>query len=95
MTLQQPDNVRSLGRAMLEQQPAALMQVRCGRGGDRDQGVETGGSCHERHRGLGPKFFQRRVAGGDVGRVGEDQVESFAGNRFEPGTQAPVNLCEP
>ena len=66
--------------AMLEQQPAAARASARGarrrsRPRPRDRWVRATSAI----AGSAAKLRQRRIAGGDVGRVGDDQVESLAG----------------
>ena len=45
---------------------------------------ESGRSAAQRKRGFGGERLKRPIACGDIGRVGDDQVEALARHGVEP-----------
>src|ERR1700722_12650778 len=95
VTLEQLCDVRRLIAAVLENQPALVPEMRRRGSGNRRQGLEPRGPATEGERGLGPEFFKGRIGRGDVGWIRNDHVESLAGDRIEPGAQAPIDIRQP
>ena len=61
---------------MLEEQPAACVQVGgclCNDGGQR---FESSGSSVKRKLGLGDEGCERRIIGGDIRWISDDQIET-------------------
>ena len=61
---------------MLEQQPAAGLQMLPGLGRDAADVVESVGTAGQRRQRLVPERGQVRVVGADIGRVADDQLEA-------------------
>ena len=76
--------------AMLEQQPAIAAQMGRGVGHDAAQVVEPVGTGHQRRRRFVRQRRQMRIAGCDVGRIGDDQVVARGRRALQP-----VGLPEP
>ena len=92
--LQQLCDALRLIAAVLHDQPAAVTQVRRRACGDRRQGLEPGGPVAEGDRGLRRQTLKRRIGGGHIGRIGDDQSKRSPAQRCEPITQAPVDARE-
>src|SRR5687768_13007331 len=72
--------------AVLEGEPAARGQVLGRAGDDGADASEPVGACDKRRSGLEAQIPLRevRIARGDVGRVGDDQIETAAAERGKP-----------
>ena len=90
--VQGPGNRVGLISAVLEQQPAAGLQVTGCRCGDVQQGVQALAARDQGQLRLVAQRGQVRVAFGDIGRVADQQVDSFAPQRRQPVPLAPVDL---
>ncbi len=82
----------ALGAAVLEQQPAARLEMRGGACGDRRQRFETRRAAAERELGFGSQGLERGICGRDIGRIGNHHIEALAAHRIEPGSEAPGDL---
>src|SRR5580700_611965 len=91
VTLEQSCDVRGLIAAVLQYQPAVGVEMRRRGTGYRGQGFQPRGSAAERERRLLPQVFKSGIGCGDIGRIGDDYVESFAGYGREPRSQAPID----
>jgi hypothetical protein len=80
----------SLSAAVLEQQPAARIQMRAARCDDGRQRVQPGRPALERERGFVGQQLERGIVAGDIGWIGHDEVEALAWHGVEPGAQAPT-----
>src|ERR1700728_5456525 len=88
-------DVRRLIAAVLQNQPAVLMQMRRRTPDYGRQGFEARGPVAESEGRFRGQFLERRVRGADIGWIGDDQVEALAGHGREPGPQAPIDVREP
>ena len=86
--LEQLRDLVLLGAAVLEQQPSAARQMSRGRGDDGRERIESRGSRDEREFRLGGECRERGIVVRDVRRVGDHDVEDFAGYGVEPGSQS-------
>ena len=75
--------------ALAAESPRGQMQRR--RRDDGRQRFEAGGAGLQRDQRLGAKARERRVRGGDIRRIREDQIEALARHGLEPATLTPGN----
>jgi len=66
-----------------------------GAGGNRRQGVRTLRSGTQRNARLRAEFFQGGIRIGDIGRIGDDEVETLTAYGRKPRARAPLDTREP
>src|SRR5205823_13972500 len=66
--------------------------MRWRRGRDLTDGIEPVGPRYQRLRRLECQRGEVLIAGGDIGRIGDDQVEALRAERRAPAAMAPVDL---
>jgi hypothetical protein len=89
---QQRAHMAVLSHAMLEEQPAPGGQVARGFPGDLPDGIEAVGTRDQRAARLESEVPEVRVSLGDIGWVGEDEVEALARQRLEPASVPEFDL---
>src|ERR1700728_3053163 len=80
---------------MLDQEPTAGDEMRGSGSDDAGELVEGRRAADQGFRGLRPQEVERRIPGGDIRWIREDEIEALVSDRGEPGTYPPFDLGQP
>src|SRR5579863_2090848 len=92
MPLEQRGCLTRLTGAMLDQEPAAGDEMRGSGSDDTGELLEARRAADQGLRGLRPQVVERRVPGGDIRWIRQDEIEALVSDRGEPGTYPPFDL---